>query len=268
MAVLPEGFALPPVPYLLALVATLIVVGVGLRRRRVEFGHRHVLALVPWMAAGAALHVLYIVEAVPAVIAPLLGTPAVYATVGVLAGGVWLVADLVDRPVGASIGLVGAVVCLLAVAGVGAVGLDRGALRVGPSVVALLGGIVLTGVVWVILRRVRPEVDSVGWVGIVTIGAHTLDGVSTAVGVDWLGFGERTPLSRAIIEFGAGLPTADVLGATWLFVVVKILIASWIVAAFVEYVRDRPAEGYALLGLVTAVGLGPAVHNLLLFAVG
>lgn len=268
MAVLPAGFALPPLPYLLALVATLAIVGVGLYRRRVAFGGRHVLALVPWMAAGAALHVLYIVDAAPSSVAPLFGTPAVYATVGAIAGAVWLVATELDRRPPRSIGLVGGVACLLAVAVVVAVGLDRGSLRVVPSVVALVGGGVLTGVVWVGLRRIRPSVGAVGWVGVVTIGAHTLDGVSTAVGVDWLGFGERTPLSRAIIEFGAGLPTADLLGATWLFVLVKVLLASWIVAAFVEYVRDRPAEGYALLGLVTAVGLGPAVHNLLLFAVG
>jgi uncharacterized membrane protein len=32
-------------------------------------------------------------------------------------------------------------------------------------------------------------------------------------------------------------------------------------------VRDEPTEGYALLTLVAAVGLGPAFHNLVLFTV-
>jgi uncharacterized membrane protein len=95
---------------------------------------------------------------------------------------------------------------------------------------------------------------------------HTLDGVSTAVGVARLGFGERSPLSRVLLELG-GLPSLPVLGEGWLFLLVKVVVACAVVHLFVPYVRDAPSEGLPLLGFVAAVGLGPALHNLLLFSI-
>lgn len=265
--VLPEGFVLPPVPYLLALALALGGVAIGLSRRNVAFGGAHVLALVPWMVTGSALHVLYVLESVPAVLAPLLGTPSVYGSVAAVAGAVWLAADVLEGSVPRWLAAVGGVAALAAVLVVGAVGVARGSVRPLPSLAALLVAVVLTAVAWFGLRRVRPGVADVGWVGVLALGAHALDGVSTAVGVGWLNFGERTPLSRELIEFGAGLPPAGVLGDAWLFVLVKVVLVAWVVSLFVGYVRESPAEGYGLLGVVTAVGLGPAVHNLLLFAV-
>jgi uncharacterized membrane protein len=96
---------------------------------------------------------------------------------------------------------------------------------------------------------------------------HGLDGVSTAIGVDILGFGERTPASRVILDIAAELPTADTLGVGWLFLVVKLGVAAAVVALFVELVEEDPRQGYLLLALVAALGLGPGVHNLLLYAV-
>jgi len=87
------------------------------------------------------------------------------------------------------------------------------------------------------------------------------------VGVDVLGFGERTPASRLIIEFADRLPTAEALGSGWLFVVVKLVLVGGVVVLFADYIEDEPTEGYLLLGFIAAVGLGPGVHNLLLFAV-
>jgi len=128
-------------------------------------------------------------------------------------------------------------------------------------------GVGLGAVVWTGLKRVRPEVRVTGTAGALAVVAHSVDGVSTAIGIDVLGATERTPLSRAIIEFGALLPTADLLGAAWLFVVVKAVLACFVVTVMVEYVRDEPAEGRLLLALVAAVGLGPGAHNLLLFTI-
>ena len=70
-----------------------------------------------------------------------------------------------------------------------------------------------------------------------------------------------------ILHAAETLPTAELLGVGWLFVVVKIVVASIVVVLFREYVADEPAEGYTLLGFIAAVGLGPGVHNLLLFAI-
>ncbi|RLM49104.1 DUF63 domain-containing protein, partial [Halorubrum sp. Atlit-28R] len=71
MAILPEGFALPPLPYLVVLVAGLVGVGVGLVRTRPTVSSAHVLALVPWMVTGSVLHVLYVVGLLPPVVEPL-----------------------------------------------------------------------------------------------------------------------------------------------------------------------------------------------------
>jgi uncharacterized membrane protein len=120
---------------------------------------------------------------------------------------------------------------------------------------------------WLLLRRLSPAVTVTGRLGILAVGAHALDGVSTAVGIDLLGFGERTPLSRLVIEFGASLPTAPAIGGAWLFVLVKLVVASVVVVALTETVREEPTTGRLLLGFVAAVGLGPGAHNVLLFTV-
>ena len=58
-----------------------------------------------------------------------------------------------------------------------------------------------------------------------------------------------------------------VLGDGWLFLLVKLVVATAVVWLFAAYVRETPAEGFLLLGFVAAMGLGPAAHNLLLFSV-
>lgn len=270
LQLLPEGFGLPPTPYLLVLLAASLAIGAGFARRRPPVTDRHALAAVPWIVAGAAAHVLFVIRATPAVVRPLFGTPSVYVTVGLLAGAVWLAG--VDRTddtarLLATAGLVpavGTVVWVLTsglAAGrfaptVPAVGVTVGA-ALGVGVARLLG-----------VADVLPELpERSARVVALAVAAHGIDGVTTAVGVDLLGFGERTPLSAAVLEFAATLPTAEALGAGWLFVLVKLGVASLAVVAIAPTVRDAPSEGYGLLTLVAAVGLGPGVHNALLFAV-
>ncbi|WP_020222266.1 DUF63 family protein, partial [Halarchaeum acidiphilum] len=103
--------------------------------------------------------------------------------------------------------------------------------------------------------------------GALVIFGHALDAATTAVGVDALGFGEQTPLSRVIMQFAGSLPTAPVLGVGWLFIAVKLVLAVGIVLLLADYVREAPTEGYLLLAFIAAVGLGPGAHNLLLFTV-
>nr|WP_284011921.1 DUF63 family protein [Halobaculum sp. DT92] len=263
---LPAGFGLPPLPYLLALALALAGVALALRRRDPAFGRRHVFALVPWMCVGAAGHVLYALDALPTVLEPLFGTPSAYLTTAALAGATWLAALAAGgddaRALGA-VGLVAVVPAVGAAVGVGLAGEPvaaaprgrprrRGAPRrrrrhgAGARRRGRRGR-----------RRGRP----------LAVAAHGVDAVTTAVGVDLLGFGERTPASRLILEFAADLPTAELLGAGWLFVLVKLAVACVVVVAVGPTVREEPRYGYVLLALVTAVGLGPGVHNAILFAV-
>ncbi|MFO8114383.1 MAG: DUF63 family protein [Halorubrum sp.] len=262
---LPEGTTLPPAPYLVAVLLATGAVVAALRRAPPRVTDRHVLALAPWMALGSAAHVLYAVDALPPVLAPLAGSPTVYLTVGSLAGASWLALasgppDRVPpRLAVAGASLLGPVVGVALATGVSPAGARW-------SAVALAATAPIAAAVWVGLTRLRPEVAVTGGVGALAVFGHALDGVSTAVGTTHLGFGERTPVSRILLEFD-WIPAVPVLGEGWVFVLVKLAVASLVVWLFAEYVRDRPVEGFLLLGFVAAVGLGPAAHNLLLFTV-
>lgn len=271
--VLPTDFALPALPYIAALVVGIAIAIAALYRRRPPVTAATVTALAPWMACGGALYALYQAGVPPESIAPLFGSPAVYVTTGVVAALVWVV--VADRPAdtwtstGAPIVLAGSGgVVLLAALAVAVFGTTPNVVGVSPmiSAVILVVSIAVAAVVWAGVRR-RWDVHATGTVGALAVFGHTLDGVSTAVGYDLLGFGEQTPLSRLIIEAGAALPTAELIGAAWLFALVKVGLGALIVVLFEEYVRAEPVEGYLLLGLIVAVGLGPGAHNLVLFAI-
>jgi uncharacterized membrane protein len=134
-------------------------------------------------------------------------------------------------------------------------------------VVGLFFATVLTGVVWVGISVGFVETATVtGKTGVLVLFAHILDGVSTAVGFEVLSENvtEQTPLSRLILEAGADIP---VVGGGGLFVVVKLALAVVVLVAFQQFVEDSPRLGRLTLGFVAAVGLGPALHNVLLFTV-
>ena len=270
---LPGGSTLPPVGYLLVLAVALVAVAVSLRRVGPRVTDRVVVAFAPWMVLGSSLYVLYEVEAVPLVLRPFFGSPTVYLSVATVAGAVWTVTAAADLPtdrwrppsVPGVVALAGSVLAVVAVGWALAVGAPG--LTVAWPALGLVVAAVLAAAVWSGLRRAVPETECTGAVGALAVFGHTLDGVSTAVGLDVLGFGERSPVSRAVIEFAAGLPTAEVIGAGWLFVLVKLVLAVLVVVFLSEYVREEPTEGYLLLGAVAAVGLGPGVHNLLLFTI-
>jgi len=282
---LPEGTTLPPVPYLVVTLFAGGAVAVALHRRRPAITGTHVLALVPWIALGAAFHVLYVIDALPSLFAPFGGSPTVYLVVATLAGAVWVIADAAGGETVRTVGNAGAAadsslidrervpVLIAAVGTLFLVPVVLAALAVdvsGPgarwSLVALVTSLPITVAVWLGLTRASPGATATGGVGVLAVFGHALDGVSTAVGVAQLGFGERTPLSRVILELG-GVPPVPLLGEGWVFLLVKLAVASVVVHWFVPYVREKPGEGSLLLGFIAAVGLGPAVHNLILFTV-
>ncbi|MFB6234480.1 MAG: DUF63 family protein [Halopenitus sp.] len=267
---LPEGFALPPLPYLAVLAAALAGVAYGLSQRSLEVTSRHVLALAPWMTVGSSLYVLYSVGALPAPVSPLAGTPSVYLTVAAVVGAIWIGADSSPTTrervptVLAASGVVAFTPVFLAALWWGA---QEGSLTPFWPGVAVVISVPSALAAWSVLKRLVPRIVITGHAGLLAVFAHTLDGISTAVGVDVLGFGEQTPLSAAIMHFAGTLPTAELLGVGWLFVLVKLAIAGLVVTLFADYVEEDPTEGYLFLALIAAVGLGPGVHNLLLFTV-
>jgi uncharacterized membrane protein len=266
--VLPTGFALPPLPYLVGVAAAVLVVGWLLVREDPPVTERAVLALAPWMALGSALYVGFQLEQYPDVVAPFFGSPIVYATTFALAGVVWLAVrrtSAVRRELGA-LAVTGGVLTLVPAALAVQYGLENDSLTLVEPLVGVVVAVALAAVAWQLVRRFAPEeATTVGAAGALAVFGHVLDAVSTAVGIDLLGFGEQTPLSAAIMHFAATLPTEPYLGVGWLFVLVKAALACGVAVLLAEYVREQPNEGYLVLALVTAVGLGPGAHNILLF---
>lgn len=261
--VLPDGFGLPPVPYLLSLLVATVAVVALLVRQRPAVRESTVLAFVPWMIAGASAHVLDAVGTAPSVIVPLLGTPSVYISTFVLAGLVWGLTN--ER----GLAVAGTLVALLSVGAVLVAGDRYGTIALFWPVLALVISIVLTAGTWALFRRALPNAaETTAVVGVLVVFGHVLDGISTAIGIDVLEVHERSPLPRAIMDFADTLPTAELIGVGWLFVLVKLALACGIIWLMTEYVEEAPSEGFLLLALIAAVGLGPGVHNLLLFAIG
>jgi len=267
---LPSGFSLPPAPYLLVVLGgvALALLALGLARPTVR--EVTVLALTPWMVVGAGLYALYQVDVFPAVVAPFFGSPVVYLTVFAVLGFVWGLSSLLGGPeLAAMVLVIAGSGLLLAVLGLAlVVGVTSTTLSVLWPGLGLVGAVVVTLLAWTGLRRVAPDaVRITGWAGLVVVFAHVLDGLSTAVGIDQLGFGEQTPLSAAVISLGEGLPTEPFLGTAWLFVLLKLGLALAIVVFAADYVEEEPTEGYLLLAAIAAVGLGPGMHNVVLFSI-
>lgn len=261
--VLPAGTTLPPLPYLGLVAVAVAGTSVLLVRANPQVTEEIVLAASTWMGAGAALYVVYELGLVPPVVEPLLSSPSVYLVAFVGASLVWVTALRVGTdPVGplAISGLIVAIPPLL--------GILYTAATLAPvlPLVATFVAAVVSGALWWLLRAWEPQVEVLGWAGTLTIFAHALDALTTVVGVVHLDFVERTPLSRFLLEFAAGAPL-PLLGAGWLFVLIKLLLGTGVAWLLAPTVRDNPRQGFLLLIVVIAVGLGPGVHNVLLFTV-
>lgn len=266
--VLPAGTRLPPPLHGAVVLVAVLAVGWRLRRADPRLSPRTVAALAPWMVAGAALYVVEGLGVPPPWLAPVVSSPTVYLTTAAVAGAVWLATLRAGAPVEATLAVSGTLAAAAVAAAAVGRGLAAGTVRPLPSLLALVVATGLAAAVWSVLRRLRSgAAAATAEAGALVVFAHAVDGVSTAVGVDWLGFGERTPLSALILDVGAALPTAPHIGSGWLFVVVKLALAAGVVLLLADYVREEPGEGLLVLALVAAVGLGPGFHNLLLFAV-
>jgi len=272
MQILPTGFALPALPYLVVLLGGTGLVTVLLSAAQPEIEQKIVVALVPWMAIGGALHAFAQVGLYPSLYRPLFGTPAVYFTTYILTAGTWLVLQGIgivrgnEDTVSRNLGLVGT--AILVVLFVMRVWQTLGQPTFSPvwSALSVVGAIAVAAVVVLAISLWRtPVFVRTRYAGPVVIFAHALDGVSTAIGTDVLGVSERSPLPREIMHFAGQLPTAEVIGVGWLFVVVKLVVAAAIVVSFNRYIQDEPIEGSLVFALIAAVGLGPATNNIFLF---
>lgn len=240
------------------------------RLRDVELSERSVLALAPWTLVGASTYVLFQTGALSAPYGDALQVPVAYLGTAVLAGITWAGATVAADRTGASADWILAGVGT--VAGAIAVGVvlstAEGDLRLAWPLGGVVGSTLVAGAIWGILRVASPRVtDLAGGLGLLALFGQVLDGILTAIGIDVFGFGERSPLSRLILEFAAELPTAEALGSGWLLLTVKTALGVAVLWLLADTVEEDPTFGRLLLAAVAAVGLGPGLHNALLFVV-
>ena len=93
------------------------------------------------------------------------------------------------------------------------------------------------------------------------------DGIATMVGIDFFGYGEKHPVSNAVIQFGGQIN--DSIGITWgegawLFALVKAILVAVIVLLFIEMrVEKRQVHMRMLIVLaVLIVGLAPGLRDI------
>lgn len=261
---LPAGFSLPPWPYLVGLLIAVAGVVVTLWRQKPAVTDGVLVGLSVWVVAGGIGHALFQQDLLPDPVAPLFGTAAVYLTGVVLAGTSWILGGKLSRQTPVVLGTA------VATGGAGlGYALITGPLgEIGWAVGAVVVSVVVSALTWELLRRRRPAiVEAAGTAGLLVVFGHGVDGVSTAIGYDLLGAGERTPLPAFILNVGGRLPTAEIIGAGWLFVLVKLVLAAGIVVLFRDILTDTPIRGRVLLFLIAAVGLGPGAHNIVLYLI-
>ena len=278
-----EGFVLPSTPILVGLVVSVVVVTTIIYMLDPPITERFVLAVVPWVFVGSTLHVFYQlgeifqVQIYPRSIEALFAAPAVYLTTFLGMGIIWVLSLVIGSGMGARERTsqylggtgVGAAVVMLILLGWQALDPAVGPLRLVVPLAGLVASMAVTFVVYVALGAWRTYVIAEARLaGAMVLFAHTFDGITTALGVDVLGVGERSVIPRIIIDFATDLPTYEYIGAGWLFVVVKIGVAVAIVWAFAEYVHEEPVRGYLLFAVLMILGLGPAFNNVLLFFLG
>ncbi|XGI83262.1 DUF63 family protein [Halorutilales archaeon Cl-col2-1] len=257
---LPHGFRLPSVEYLIPLVLGVALAVYFLLRTKPTVETSTVVGLLPWVGLGGVLRVAHRIEILPASVEPLFGTPSVYLTTFVAAVTVWLFALRQPR----SDTILGAVGLSVAVPLLVSIYVYHGTTHLVAPLAGLVVTALLTAAVWLGVARLQPDAaETTGYVGLAVVLGHVLDGVSTAVGIDLLGFNEETPLSRVVIGIGYHLTPS--FGGTWLFVLLKIAVAVGVVVGFTEYVDERPSEGRLILAVAAALGLGPGVHNIVFF---
>lgn len=272
--VLPTGFALPPLPYLVVLVGGVFLITALLVALEPPVDQRTVVALAPWAALGGGLHALNQppIELYDAALSPLFGTPAVYLTTFNTMGTMWLLLSFFgvrtghDDNISRNLGVTGTGVLTVILVLSAITALRSGLIDpVWPALAVLLSLFVAAIAVLAVALWRTPVIIRARYAAPTVVFAHVFDGVSTAIGTDVLGVSERSPLPRAIMDFAAGLPTASTIGRGWLFVLVKLVVAVVIVVLMDDYLNEEPAEASLILSLVAAVGLGPATNNVVLF---
>lgn len=135
--------------------------------------------------------------------------------------------------------------------------------------VTLIGATVAAAITWWGARRLVPTFDAgTGLAGGLIIWGHAVDGVANVLSLDWIGGYEPKHVVNAWVrDVTAAVQPAwlsDMVGITWPFLPLKLLLPAMIVYLFNgELYDDAPRYTVLLLLTVLAVGLGPGTRDFL-----
>jgi uncharacterized membrane protein len=132
-----------------------------------------------------------------------------------------------------------------------------------------------TAIAWgafVAVERLRPSINAgTGYMGLVVVWGHAVDGVANVIASDWTwvfgigAYSAKHPINRIIVDVTGAIQPASVtavVGNSWPFLVIKIVVAVAILSVFDErFVRENPRYAVLLLAAILAVGLGPGTRD-------
>lgn len=235
---------------------------------RPRLSRRAVVALVPWMFAGAGLSVLAGAAEYPARFEPVVSGVGAYLTTYVIVCLAWFALLQLRRPKDPMRSGIPSVI--------GAMGIGTGVVIVGSLLlhagtisetqifwlaVTPIAAAAIAGVVLLLLGLWYPEAAAyTGAVGGLVVFGHALSAIATAVAVV-SGSGGHTSLSWAVLNLVASVGAAGLVGLdqqllwAWGFVWTKLLIALVAVIALTAYSRAHPDRGNLVLGVIGAVGV-------------
>lgn len=279
------------VGYMVTLVIALS--GVVFLLRRLDIGERprFFYALFPFMLFGGAFRVVEDANDAPGVADALITyplntlviSPVIYVTVfaitlvavvgSVFAERQGIVDDYVKPLFGAGLAVLAVTLGYLLWAGL--TGAQGATFYPQVLVVILVGATLTAAATWWLVERFAPEVnEGTGYIGLVVIWGHAIDGVANVIGLDWmtdLGAGHnlvpKHPVNQAVVDFTSSTLPESVLAVTgdaWPFLLVKLVAATAVVWVFDEQIfEDSPRYAILLLIAVLAVGLGPGSRDML-----
>lgn len=268
-----SAFVAPEFLVFVVLVAVATAVGAYLYLQRPPIGRATVLATLPWIVVGVALHALRVMVGYPEVVLPVMAFPWIYLLTGALAGLVWILLASVLAPGRRAVcphyfGVMGIGVLLpltvvLVVRGIGVAPEVLVAWLAVPLVAAVVTYVVMIGLgLWM------PDCGYfAGSAGAAVTYGLAIDGIATALA---FGFGARiaAPIGFPVVVEAVPVDwLTQSMAVVWATVWLRLVFAVALLLALTAIDRWRPAvaeRGLELTTVLTAV----VAANTFLFALG
>lgn len=277
------------------LVGLFFLVGIWTLLRRLHLGRNRNLffGLVPFMLFGGALRVVedannWLADTAGAeqiigypfntlIISPLIYFTVFFLTLAALLGSVWLSRNDVVESYPPVLGAIGTVLFVVTVSGLVIVSVLEESVGQHPAFLLVTVGLA-TGIAYALYwlaDRFAPEINSgTGYMGLVVLWAHAIDGVANVLASDWwetfglpFQYVPKHPANATIISVTETVVPASVtsvIGTSWPFLLVKMVVALGIVWLFnEEFLDENPRYSVVLLMAIAAVGLGPGTRDMI-----